>query len=132
MTFGQLNTEQGGVKNNAIMPTAAPIVRVNNPQRNDQSLGRNNTGTGNRYRPTSCPEFKFRNWSKHFCIVLLSSKMPKLRIRCLNVTLLWIQRKSCVGIVCMHTEGNKGSWHAKHCMPSTHTVHTDNKIKTKP
>lgn len=28
-------------------------------------------------------------------------QMPKLRAECLDVTLLWTQRKSCVGIVCI-------------------------------
>lgn len=36
-----------------------------------------------------------------FCYV---AQMSKLRAGCWNVTLLWIQRKSCVGIVCMYIE----------------------------
>ena len=56
---------------------AAPLSGWTIP--NDQSLGRNNTGAGNRYRPTSCPEFKFRICSKHFAVVLSSSTNGQIK-----------------------------------------------------
>lgn len=46
------------------MPTAAPLSGWT--IWNNQPLGRNNPGTGNRFEATSCLRIKFRNWSNRF------------------------------------------------------------------
>ena len=102
MTLGLHNTGEPG-PNNATMPTAAPLSGWTIA--NKLSLGRNNTGTGSRYGPTSCPGFKFRDCSKLFrCCFCWVAQMAKSRSGCLDMTLLWLKRRLCVGTVCVLVE----------------------------
>lgn len=100
VTLGQQNTGELG-QNNATIPTAAPLSGWTIP--NDQSQGGNNTGTGNRYRPTSSPEFKFRNSSTQFCIVLSKAQSAQIKDWVLERDIV-MDGKPCVGIVCKLSE----------------------------
>lgn len=68
---------------------------------NDQSLQRNNSETGNGYEFRPVHEFKFSNMLKFFFSGLFEgdTNSAKLGTECLDVASLWIQGKSCVGIV---------------------------------